>query len=229
MNSWVVVTSRAGVHNKGLWKIAGHTLVEWVLRSTEAYAPWTIVTTDQPEVMHLAKSKGLVTVVRPEHLCAGEAHMQVDAVLHALEYVKADEDDIVHLVQPTSPFIDGWHIRETDSLLRKNADTNSAYTISSIPHNYHYLNHRCVNEGHVDFVFSRNGPLTKQQKSVNFKFGTVVSIKHSALKECGWFFTPPSRHVGVSRFVSLDVDTVTDLLLAEAIVKARLVFNPFKE
>lgn len=233
MRSWVVVTSRAGTQNKGLWKIAGHTLVEWVLENTKAYAPWTVVTTDQPEVMHLTNSRGIQTVVRPAHLCAGTGHMQVNAVLHAMTHVGAGNDDIIHLVQPTSPFVREWHIAELDKQLRekqfREKGYSSACTIAKIPHNYHYLNQRRLNvlDECVEFVHPREGPMPKQDKPEVYKFGTVVSVRHSALIDHRWFFAPPCGYQEISLLSAIDIDSTYDLCSAEALLSQWLIHNPF--
>ena len=227
--SWVVITSRAGTLKKGEWKLAGHTLVEWVLEQIKGM-PNVVVTTDQPEVMLLAHKMGAQVVVRPDALAQGQPGMQAKAVLHALEVVRAPASCLVHLVQPTSPFVERRHLLLLEEALAAGT-VSSAQTIHAVPHNYHEVNQRVVRNDIVDFLDweARHAMQNKQSKPKRYAFGNLVTTNHKWLRKTENFFTYPSRYIEISRLESLDVDNAKDLQVAECLVRCGLIKHPFKE
>lgn len=229
MKSWVVICSRKGEKDKGMWKVAGHPLVEWVLAATEGRK--RIVTTDSPRVRALARSSlGTLVVDRPAELSSGEPGMHGRSVVHALQQVGAWGGDIVHVVQPTYPFILDEDLLRAEAAL-VGGKYKSFQTVTRVPHGLHSLNQRTVRDGVVEFVYEeqRRQRQTKQSKDERWAFGNLVSLPVGVLGEGNWFFPKPCAYAEIPALRAFDVDAPEDIAIADAFVYRGLVANPFSK
>ena len=203
MNSVCVIPSRAGSKNKGLWKLSGKTLVEWLQLTVGTRH--TIVATDQKEFVNTS--------------CYGPVfgnHM-AETLIAVADWAELSDDTIMHVCQPSSPFIRRCDLRATEELLGRSSYYNSAQTVIPVPHNFHEFNQRHSTEDTLDFVQreTRLKLKTKQQKPERWAFGNLVSVRISALR-LGGIFAKPSYGIPIRHWYGLDVDDHLDLLLAEA-------------
>lgn len=229
MKSWVVICCRKGDKDKGMWEVAKHPLVEWVLKATERRK--RIVSTDSPRVRALARqSIGTLVVDRPEKLRGGESGMHGKSIVHALQHVGAWGGDIVHVVQPTYPFV-----LEEDLLRAEAALVGGKYksfqTVMRVPHGLHALNQRKIVDGSVAFVNEeeRKQKQTSQSKNEHWAFGNLVSLPVGNLGEGNWLFPTPCAYAEIPTVRAFDVDASQDLPIADALVYRGLVSNPFSK
>lgn len=229
MKSWVVICSRKGTHDKGMWEVAKHPLVAWVLAATEGRR--RIVTTDSPRVRALARSSISTLVVdRPEELRGGESGMHGKSVVHALQQVGAWSADIVHIVQPTYPFVQEEDLLRAEAALAS-GKYRSFQTVTRVPHGLHALNQREIVDGSVAFVNEeeRRQKQTSQSKSERWAFGNLVSLPVGNLGEGNWLFPAPCAYAEIPSVRAFDVNAPEDLPIADALVYRGLVSNPFSK
>lgn len=226
MREYIVVPSRAGTKNKGLWKVAGRPLVEWVLRVASEYADATdvIVTTDQPRVIDLAGAYGARVRVRPEHLRQGDKMPMT--VLDAIEATQGKTvwpEDIIHVLQPTSPFVTVEDLEKARAILEARPTAlTSCQSVHVAPHNYHRLNSRQLNgEALVSFEsrYERLAQPTHQDKPPQYAFGNLISVRLIGLWNERQLFTSHSAGFVIPRWRAWDVDTEEDRVIATALVK----------
>jgi CMP-N-acetylneuraminic acid synthetase len=96
-----LVPARGGskrIPRKNLRPLAGIPLLLWTLIPFRSYHP--VVSSDDPEILDLARRYGFDVIERPAALAGDEASSAAVAV-HALEW---RGEDVVMLLQPTSPF-----------------------------------------------------------------------------------------------------------------------------
>jgi hypothetical protein len=105
MRPVAVITARAGslrLRHKNMLPLEGRPLAEWtILHALEAGLE-TVVTTDIPELLRIARRHGAHAVARPDHLATPHCS-HADAIRHALEATETTGRPCV-LLQPTSPF-----------------------------------------------------------------------------------------------------------------------------
>lgn len=226
MQSWVIIPSRAGTKRKGEWQLKGRSLVEWVLRQTRGWPG--AITSDQRILRGLVdRYPGQRFISRPEHLRSeGSGQLEL-SLLHAIDTLGVRDLDVVHICQPTSPFISADYLRVAEDAIEEGAA--SFQTIVEVPHNYHPVNQRWHDFGETGFLdeAARCHARTKQDKSKTYAFGNLVSVQAGVLRKERWPFARPSAAFEINRFEALDVDSLEDLKIAEAYVDAGLVVNPF--
>jgi CMP-N,N'-diacetyllegionaminic acid synthase len=109
-NLWVVVPARGGstrVPGKNLRALAGAPLLTYTLRLVGAsgLADRTVVSSDDPTALALARSHGVRALERPAALATAEASTE-SVLLHALDTLAAEGAAFawVMTLPPTSPF-----------------------------------------------------------------------------------------------------------------------------
>lgn len=230
MREVCVITSLKGTKDKGMWRVAGRPLMDWVARTAETYCKngsgrESVISSDQFLAAYgIAEARGSRVVVPPEALRSGNCH--VEQVLHAVVLDGLTDEDVIHLMQPTAPFIrvrdlywsSGQHLAVRPEIM-------SVQTVVPVPHNMHAWNQREFDRGKIDFVnkWERTVNPTKQTKPKRYAFGNLVSVRYGALKEQGTFFATPSHGVVIPRSYALDVDQEEDRDLAEVYLSSGLV------
>jgi len=129
MKELVLIPARGGskgIPGKNIKPLNGRPLIYYTLDAACAVAsPENIcVSTDSDEVIRTVMEYGLgVPFKRPDYL-ATETASSYDVIRHAIEFYeqKGTNYDLVLLLQPTSPFRTGTHIREATDLYQLGLD-----------------------------------------------------------------------------------------------------------
>ena len=218
-----VIPSRAGTKNKGLWLLRGEPLVEWVIRA--AGLRKTIVATDQPELnkAYCARWHNTHLFERSPELADG-GHM-VETLIAVADQFELSDDTIMHVCQPSSPFLRSWDLEKAEEILGLDTFWSSVQTVIPVPHNFHEWNQRKTDGDLMDFVnrARRLKAKTKQMKPARWAFGNLVSVRVGALRSQNAIFAKPSCGWAIPRWYGLDVDDRADLRLAEAYLAQGLV------
>jgi CMP-N,N'-diacetyllegionaminic acid synthase len=115
-----------GIPGKNIKLFSGKPLISYSIELARQFASddSICVSTDNDEIASIAESIGLVVPFRrPQELSTDEATTN-DVILHAIKYYKSigRSYDSVVLLQPTSPFRQEFHLRETQALYSEDVD-----------------------------------------------------------------------------------------------------------
>jgi CMP-N,N'-diacetyllegionaminic acid synthase len=223
--AWIVIPARKG-KGKNTWLLNGIPMIEYCMAaSCLAEIPFMIVcSTDDEDIMRIADRYGIRSIFRrPEY--AGDDASITETVLKDVFTVVGTPHTVV-LVQPTSPFVRPGDIDMVASSL--GGFSNSAMTAIKVPHNYHALNQRGwipdPEDWYLDFIYAQEHKAAdmKQKKDEHLAFGNVVAAKSSYLVG-GTFFPNPCTGIVIPRPNGFDVDTVEDIVWAEALLNHGVV------
>ena len=120
-----IIPARGGskrLPRKNVLDLCGKPLIAWSIEAAlkSKYISKIIVSSDDEEILNIAKEYKADFIKRPDELASGTA-TTFDALKHTLENV--EKYDYVVLLQPTSPLRTEKHINEAIELLEeKNAD-----------------------------------------------------------------------------------------------------------
>jgi CMP-N,N'-diacetyllegionaminic acid synthase len=213
-----------GVPRKNVRLVAGKPLIAWTWEAARK-APSIdrlIVSTDDPEVMELARSADIeVPFKRPEEF-ASDTASAVDVVVHALEWLKKSEGyepDLLLWLQPTSPLRMADDIEAAITLQReKSADS----VISVCPAEHHPLWMKCVREDGLltAWTDATSSPQRRQELPQAFRLnGAIYVIRRDVLlKERSFYAAATYAHI-MPNERSLDIDTPWELFVADLILK----------
>lgn len=218
MTAFGVVLARAGskrLPGKNLRPLGGVPLIGWTIaaakRAKTLGACW--VSTDDPAIAEAARALGAeAPFLRPASLSGDEAS-SADAARHALaEFESAGgKADIVVLLQPTTPLRGADAIDEAVRLVAAGADSAQTVTLDEA----HPLHKFRLKDGRLTPVF----PGADADKDPVYRpNGGVYAVRAELLRVQGLLRGPDHRGVVMDLDSSVDIDTLRDFRLAEAIV-----------
>lgn len=232
MNVLIFVPARGGsksIPKKNLADLAGSSLIHWCLESATDTGWPIVVSTDDRNITIAVESRwpGIRVAKRPEKL-SGDDVPVAQVVIDYLDHNPAEyHPDIIVLVQPTSPFVSVDDIRSVVNTLDVTGPFNSAQTVCRVSHNDHLMNQRLLHmTGLVDWAAPAARKFitsNKQSKPELWKFGNVVAVRTNALLKQGEIFAQSSAGIPITKLRCIDIDDITDLDIAEAIVKTGLL------
>lgn len=183
------------------------------------------VSTDSSAIKAYARFHGLNDEViihnRPVELSEDDSNV-FDAFKHFWDGMALHLWEVCIFLQPTYPFVEKWHIDACLQCLRTDIDAASAQTIIPVPHDYHQLNQRDLDEdGYTNFTHksARQENYNKQKKPPRFAFGGVLVFRiEDAIKQ-ETLFPTPSIGVQIPKLPVHDIDTSEDLALANFLLE----------
>jgi CMP-N,N'-diacetyllegionaminic acid synthase len=223
MKDLVLIPARGGskgIPGKNIKSLNGKPLIYYTLDAACAVAsPENIcVSTDSDDIIRVVREYGLdVPFKRPYNLSTDTAS-SYDVILHAIAFYEQNgiKYDRVILLQPTSPFRTGTHIRDSLALFKSELDMVVSVKIThSNP--YFTLFEETI-EGFL--VPSKPGNFTRRQDCpIVYEYNGAIYIMNVRSLKNG----PPGNFSKIKKYlmadeVSLDIDNNFDWIIAEAIL-----------
>ncbi len=228
MKMWAFIPARGGsksIKLKNMALLNGHPLMEYSARAAiECNCFDRIVcSTDHPDIASFSESMGIEIDIRSNDL-SGDT-VSTRAVL--LEFLVRQHElpDYLFIVEPTSPFLRVSDIRGLRDLIERNFGCASAQTVYRPPHTHHAWNQRVISEGgNCSFLFEeRKKVSTKQEKPNLYVFGNLIACNVTSLLDGGDVFAEPSVALEIPWPYDVNIDHPDDLLMANIILKSKIV------
>lgn len=212
---------------KNIKNFLGKPLIAWSIeRALESgYIDRVIVSTDSEKIASVARSfKADIPFMRPKRLATSFAKT-VDVIFHALNWLEKNNKakyDIVVLLQPTSPL----RLKDdVDKALRLLLLKKAGAVVSVSPAGYYleWVNKLPANLNMNNFV--KKGFINKNRESLENYYrlnGCLYIAKTEYLKKMGSFFGPKTYAYKMEASRSVDIDTIIDFSLAEALARKSL-------
>lgn len=205
-----------GIPRKNIIDFAGRPLIEWTIDAAlRSGAERVLVSTDCPEIAEVSRAAGaIVPFLRPAHLST-DAAGTMPVVLHALDMIPAET---LLLLQPTSPLRNSADIRRA-MLLHK----NTGRPVVSITKAKPWI----VSMGDDLAIDSSGLNTARRQDHQTFAPNGAIYIAKAENLLAGetWWTNAVGYEMPQER--SIDIDTMTDLRMAEAIApRATIPFPP---
>ena len=213
-----------GIPGKNIISVGGIPLIVWTIEAalSSTVITKTMVSSDDDEILEIAKRYGAETLKRPDVLASDTAGSE-GLVLHALEVEREQGNvyDYVMLLQPTSPLRTAEDIDAALTQL-KNSHVKaliSVYTPEHTPYKAFKLNSKGMLEGLVDnktpFMRRQDLPQTFMPNGAIY----LVEVAHFEKKK-SFFCEESTIAYEMSREKSLDIDTMEDLKKVETVLIA---------
>ncbi len=219
-----IVPARGGskrLPRKNMLDLHGKPLIAWTLEAgiKSRYIDDVVVTSDDDDILDIAKRFGCSTVKRPDKL-ASDTAASFDAIAHAIEHSK--EYDYIIVLQPTSPLREAKHIDEAVELLEsKHAD--AVVSVCETEHSPLWSNTLPKDGNMVDFL--REDLLGKRTQDLErfYRLNGAVYIcqREKLLQEKRFFLKKNIYAYVMSRECSVDIDEALDFQLAELLLTER--------
>ena len=207
-----------GIPHKNRKLLAGKPLICYTIdaaRAASALDADICVSTDDEEIIRLVEDYGLkVPFRRPDEL-ARDGSGTYEVILHALDYYAAQgvNYDVVVLLQPTSPFRTGVHIREAMQLYTPNCDM--VVSVAEARSNPYYVMFQEDRDGFLKHLLEANFTRRQDCPIVYEYNGAVYVMNVAALRAKPLStFTRNKKYV-MPASASIDLDTLDDWKYAE--------------
>lgn len=215
-----------GLPGKNLRPLLGKPLIGWTIEQAAACAELDarIVSTDDPAIAETAKRLGAeVPFQRPAALATDTAS-SVDVVLHALDTLKQSgrEFDLVVLLEPTSPLREPSDISGALARLANSPEIDSVVGVAAAESRHPAFLYRIENGLLRPYAGAQPTGLRRQDlEKLYFLEGTVYASRIAALRAKRSFYHERTAPWPVARYKSLEIDELSDLIAAEALLAAR--------
>ncbi len=233
MNTLAVILARAGsvgLKNKHLLPLLGRPVVTYTFEHARASTTLShiVVSSDCPEVRSLAVYEGLSTITRPAELATSDASVQ-DVLLHALDRVESTTSfraDCIVTLYGNVPLRGAGVI---DSAVKLLESTHCDSVRSFVPvGKWHPAWMARLSDDRVIPVESGSIHRRQDLTPLFLHDGAVVAVSRSSLLRGRANPTDPHAFFGVDRRAiqtvageTVEIDQLTDLYFAEAILRSR--------
>jgi len=179
------------------------------------------VSTDDDEIIEVVENYGLkVPFIRPDYLATDTATTN-DVILHAINFYESKGFfyDVVVLLQPTSPLRQVAQVKEALSLFDESIDM-----VVSVKES-HASSVLCAEneDGFLELCFNKSGK-RRQDLSTLYEYnGAIYIINVQRLKKKGLSGLNKIKKYIMDEFLSIDIDTPLDRIIAEELIKQYLI------
>lgn len=219
MKTIAIIPARCGsveIQYKNIYPICGKPMISYTIKTLkESIVNDIFVSTDCEDVAKIATSYGARIIQRPIELAQNHSP-SIDCIKHAISFLNLEDNDIIVLVQPTSPLI-------TSTDITNGIDTfnlGSFDTIISVTENHNVLwkqdKNNIIAIGHDPCLRlnRQNMPKIYHENGAFYIFRVNNITQHNCLNgygEVGYIEIPKSR--------SFQIDDYEDVFIVESIIK----------
>lgn len=223
MKAVAVIPARGGskgIPRKNLTRIVGKPLIAWTIEAalTCPYVESTVVSSDDDEILELAKKLGAEALKRPAELSSDTANVK-PVLQHALiEYKKTHGSlpEYVVFLQPTSPLRSASHITRAFEALESDKKADALVSVYEI--NNVYLKASALNtDGYLEPAFSREYTNMNRQMlpKLYMPNGAIYIMNARSCIMAPRFDGEKTLPFVMEKDESLDLDNPKDILLIE--------------
>ena len=226
METLAIIPARGGskgLPGKNIRPLAGVPMIGHTIRAAqEARAvDRVLVSTDDEEIASVAREFGAeVPFLRPPEL-SGDKASGVDVCLHALSYAQSEmscQPRLVVLLQPTSPMRNAEDIDAAIQLLAE-SQADSVVSVKPVTEYPQWMK-KMDGEHRISSLFEEMD-ITSARQDLEKSYllnGAIYLSRASSLSKHGSFYGGDTRGYLMPEERSIDIDTLNDFLMAEALM-----------
>jgi CMP-N,N'-diacetyllegionaminic acid synthase len=223
MEFFAIIPARGGskgIPGKNIKLLGGKPLIYYTIEAAREVLEdqYIIISTDDEDIKNKVEQTGIkVPFIRPQHL-SGDHVGTYEVLLHSLEYLESIDKhpEVIVLLQATSPFRNGEHIREAIELYH--SDVDMVVSVKETASNPYFMLFEEDDRGFLQH--SKKGDFARRQDcpKVWEYNGAIYVLNVRSLKRC-----PISHFDKVVKYVmdeqsSLDIDSPLDWKIAELLI-----------
>lgn len=208
-----------GIPRKNVLPVAGKPLIEYAIQAalTAGLVNRLVVSTDDPEIEHVALNAGAEVVKRPEAISGDSASSEM-ALLHVVETLKQNEGyvpDILVFIQCTSPLT---LAEDIDGTVRKLLDTDADTALAVAP--FHYFLWKENESGEVEGINHQklHRPMRQEREDQFIETGAVYVMRVNEFMETRHRFFGKTVKYEMPEDRCFEIDEPVDLLIAEQLL-----------
>jgi len=204
-----------GLPKKNTLNLGGKPLIAWTIEASldSSYITKTLVSSDNDEILDIAKAYGAVTLKRPGEYATDTASSE-SVIEHAIKNIDEYFDYLV-VLQPTSPLRTA---KDIDSSFRKIIKEAATSLISVCNTSNKILKAFKENDsGYIEGISNNEYPFVRRQDlpRTYMSNGAIYIVKVSDFLKLKSFYTGKTIAFLMDEVSSVDIDSQSDLQKAE--------------
>ena len=207
-----------GIPRKNLRDLNGIPLIAHkIIQAQESLCSEVWVSSEDIEIQNISQKFGAKVINRPAELATDEAGTDL-VIIQAINYLQLDENDILVLLQPTSPLIKVESINKCIKKLMEYKELGSVITLRE-SHTFNWITKDDLNWepfGHDRYARKRRQELSRSA----WETGGCYALRITITPEAVSYHQAPTGVVAVSHIESLDIDILEDLKDAAMVLKS---------
>ena len=219
-----------GLPRKNIKPLLGKPLIAWTIEQAlvSKYLDRVVVSTDNKEIAEISIKYGAeVPFTRPKELARDDSTTS-DVILHALNWFEStgEKYDYLALLEPTSPLREKNDIDKCIELLIDNEVAKSIVSVSKLESAHPEFN--AVIDKKSGFIKKVDGTtefkVLRRQNLTDIYFfdGTIYISEISTFRIKKTFYHKFTMAYIVPRWKSLEIDELSDIICAEALLKSKI-------
>lgn len=228
MNILAVIPARGGskgVPRKNKKLLNGKPLIQYSIDAAlqSNYITEVVVTTDDEEIMAIAKSLGAnVPFLRPKHL-AEDTTPTLPVIQHVISYFEAEGKrfDAICLLQPTSPFRPkGFLDKALETFIEK--QTDALISVLEVPHQYNpHWTFEPNKNGILEIATGEKNIIPRRQElpKAYHRDGSIYITKTNIIQQENSLYGNSLAYIVSDSTYYVNIDTQDDWEQAEILAK----------
>ncbi|MEN4053843.1 MULTISPECIES: acylneuraminate cytidylyltransferase family protein [Sulfurimonas] len=219
-----VIPARGGskrLPRKNILPLAGKPLITWSIEAAKKsrYLDEVVVSSDDNEILSIAKQNALQVIKRPDRL-ANDTASSIDVIKHTLNIFSSY--DYVVLLQPTSPLREKKHIDEAIELLVQQ-EADAVISVCEVEHSPLWSNTLGENNSMSGFLDQKLLNLRSQELKQYYRLnGAIYIAKTELLLTQDTFFLEKNIYAYIMpQKESVDIDTQLDFDFATFLIQGK--------
>ena len=201
-----------GIPRKNLQKVNGLPLLAHkIVQAKKSLCNEIWVSTEDSEIKRMASEFGAMIIDSPEEFSQDTSGSE-EVVFHAINFLNLGINDLLILLQPTSPLLKVDSINECVSKLINNSEFASVLTIKES-----HLIIWCTKDNSVWEINGSNQSVRKRRQDsgkTGWETGGCYALRVSKIFSQNVILPRPVGTVSVNYLEALDIDTLSDLQTA---------------
>ncbi len=216
-----IVPARGGskrLPRKNVLDLAGKPLIAWSIEAglKSKYIDKVIVTSDDDEILDIAKKFGSDIIKRPDEL-ASDTATSFDAIEHTIQ--NTYKYDYVILLQPTSPLRNEKHIDKAIELL-DSKEAAAVVSVCEMDHSPLWSNSLPEDGNMNSFLREEVKNSRSQDLEIYYRLNGAIYIckTDNLLQERSFFLKDRIFSFKMDRKLSIDIDEKIDFIMANLLL-----------
>ena len=229
MKAFALIPARGGskgIPRKNLLSVAGKPLIAWTIEAARGcpHIERVVVSSDDDEILAVAKTLGADTFKRPADLATDSAGAKpvLQHALDAYEDAFGSLPEYVAYLQPTSPLRTAAHLHAAFQTLEKDPGADALMSVYEVDNST--LKSSVKNDaGYLSYVAGRDYANMNRQKlpTLYMPNGAIYIMKTTLVRKEPRFDGEHTLPFVMSAEESIDLDTMEDVAALEAALKKR--------
>lgn len=220
-----------GLPGKNIRPLLGKPMLQYSIEAALgcSYISEVYVSTDDPEILNIAHACGALTPpLRPAEL-ANETASSRDVACHFLTWYQQEFSTAIEtlvLLQPTSPLRTSTHLTEAMSLYESHQSELATVVSVTMAKPIAWQGFIQPENGSFRFHEKASDGGNRQTEPTNYQLNGAIYIASAARYLDNTLMQQPVYPYIMSQETSVDIDTYTDFLVAEAILATQTTLLP---